>query len=94
MKTFNEYKKKRIEKNPEAFKNYEVEYEEFKLHAIGEMIKEERQKAGLTQSQLAEKMETKKSAISRLEKHCEDIKLSTLMKATQALGKKLEFSFK
>jgi transcriptional regulator with XRE-family HTH domain len=43
----------------------------------------------LTQQQLAKKLETKKSAISRIENHAEDIKLSTLDKFAQALGKTL-----
>ena len=83
-----------MDKHPEAFKGYEVEYEEFKLHAIGEMIKEERKKAGLSQEQLAKVIHTKKSAISRIERHAEDVKVSTLLKVSKALGKKLEFSFR
>lgn len=53
------------------------------------MLKTAREEAGLTQEQLAEKLQTKKSAISRIENHAEDIKLSTLEKFAQALGKKL-----
>jgi hypothetical protein len=37
-------------------------------------------------------MHTKKSAISRIENHAEDIRLSTLEKAAVALGRKLEVS--
>ena len=46
-------------------------------------------KAGLTQEQVTNILNTKKSAISRIENHAEDIKLSTLEKFAQALGKKL-----
>jgi len=42
----------------------------------------------LTQEELAHKLQTKKSAISRIENHAEDIKLSTLKRFAQALGKK------
>jgi HTH-type transcriptional regulator/antitoxin HipB len=35
-------------------------------------------------------MNTKKSAISRIENHAEDIKLSTLEKFAQAIGKTLQ----
>jgi len=53
------------------------------------MLKSAREDAGLTQEELAHKLQTKKSAISRIENHAEDIKLSTLERFAQALGKKL-----
>ena len=53
------------------------------------MLKVAREEAGLTQEQLAKKLNTKKTAISRIENHAEDIKLSTLEKFAQALGKSL-----
>jgi len=43
----------------------------------------------LTQEEGAQKLETKKSAISRIENHAEDIRLSTLRKYARALGKKV-----
>ena len=42
------------------------------------ILKNAREKAGLTQEQVALKLKTKKSAVSRIENHAEDIKLSTL----------------
>ena len=48
----------------------------------------------MTQEQLATLIQTKKTAISRLENHAEDIKLSTLNKVATALGKRLEVSLK
>jgi transcriptional regulator with XRE-family HTH domain len=48
-----------------------------------------REEVGLTQDEVAEKLHTKKSAISRIENHAEDIKLSTLEKFAEALGKTL-----
>ena len=54
------------------------------------MLKTAREEAGLTQEELAEKLHTKKSAISRIENHAEDIKLSTLEKFANALGKRLK----
>ncbi|MDZ7640647.1 MAG: helix-turn-helix transcriptional regulator [Desulfurivibrio sp.] len=51
-------------------KGYESGYEKFK---IGVMFKIAREEAGLTQEQLAEKLKTKKTAISRIENHAEDI---------------------
>ena len=44
---------------------------------LGEMLKEERKKAKLTQEELAEKTGTKKSYISRIEAGKSDIQIST-----------------
>lgn len=43
----------------------------------------------MTQEEVAQKLETKKSTISRIENHAEDIRLSTLHKDPIALGKKV-----
>jgi HTH-type transcriptional regulator/antitoxin HipB len=44
---------------------------------LGEMLKEERKKAKLTQEQLADRTGTKKSYISRIEAGKSDIQIST-----------------
>jgi len=87
MKTLKKYITTRKEHDSKFAENYDKGYEQFK---IGVMLKIAREQAGLTQEQLAKKLKTKKSAISRIENHAEDIKLSTLEKFAQALGKKLE----
>jgi len=51
-----------------------------------------REKSGYTQEELATKLDTKKSAISRIENHAEDIRLSTLEKYARVLGMKLQIS--
>jgi len=66
--------------------NYDRGYEEFK---IGVMLRQAREKAGLTQDQLARKLKTKKTAISRIENHAQDLKLSTLGRVAVALGRRL-----
>jgi len=86
MKTLKTYVAKRKSSDPAFAKGYESGYEEFK---IGVMLKVAREESGLTQEQLAKKLNTKKTAISRIENHAEDIKLSTLEKFAQALGKSL-----
>lgn len=74
----------------EAFaKTFDVGYEEFK---IGVMLRQAREDAGFTQEALAEKLNTKKTAISRIENHAEDIKLSTIERVVAALGKRLKIS--
>jgi HTH-type transcriptional regulator/antitoxin HipB len=60
---------------------------------IGELLKEERSKANLTQEALAEKTGTKKSYISRIENGRADIQLSTLYRLfEQGLNRKLQLS--
>ena len=62
---------------------------------LGEMLKEERAKANLTQAELAEKTGTKKSYISRIENGHADIQLSTLFKLIeQGLNRKLELTIR
>ena len=56
---------------------------------IGEQLKDERLKAGLTQEELAEKIGTKKSFISRVEKGRADIQLSTLVKVFRGVGREI-----
>lgn len=75
-------------KNDRNFaKNYDEGYEQFK---VGVLLREARQSAGMTQEELARRLKTKKTAISRIENHAEDIKLSILEKVASALGKRLQ----
>ena len=91
MEDLDKYIDKRKKKNPKFSQNYDKGYEQFK---IGDLLKQARLDAGLTQLQVAYKLKTGKSAISRIENHAEDIRLSTLVNYAQALGKclKLEVS--
>lgn len=60
---------------------------------IGELIKEERHMAKLTQEQLADRIGAKKSFISRIENGQSDIQLSTLYRLLEfGLGKKVELT--
>lgn len=62
-----------------------------KAFMIGELIKEERRLAKMTQEQLADKIGAKKSFISRIENGQSDIQLSTLYRLLEfGLGKKVE----
>jgi HTH-type transcriptional regulator / antitoxin HipB len=67
-------------------KDFEAGYEEFK---IGLMLRQAREQAGVTQERLAKITRTKKSAISRLENHAEDVRLSTVSRVARALGKRM-----
>ena len=60
---------------------------------ISEMLKEARKAAHITQEQLADKIGTKKSYISRLENGKVDIQLSTLFKIFETgLGRKIQLT--
>lgn len=64
-----------------------------KAFAIGEIIKEERRLANMTQDELADKTGTKKSFISRIENGHSDIQLSTLFKLIElGLGRKVSLT--
>ncbi|ENG7506239.1 helix-turn-helix transcriptional regulator [Vibrio parahaemolyticus] len=53
-----------------------------------------RETAGLTQSQVAERMGTKESNVSRLEKGTGNPTIKTLMKYAKACGCQLDFGFR
>ena len=64
--------------------------EKAQYFVISEMLKDARKDAGMTQEQLAEKVGTKKSYISRLENGKCDIQLSTLYRIFElGLGKQV-----
>ncbi|MCB9222732.1 MAG: helix-turn-helix transcriptional regulator [Crocinitomicaceae bacterium] len=67
--------------------------EDSQIFIISEMLKAARKEAHMTQEELAEKIGTKKSYISRIESGKTDIQLSTLFKIFEiGLGKKLSFN--
>ena len=64
-----------------------------KAFAIGEIIRDARREAKLTQQQLAERTGTKKSFISRIENGHSDIQLSTLYRLMEiGLGKRVNLT--
>lgn len=90
MSDLEKYIKKREKKNPNFRKGVNKEYENLK---IGLLIKKLRLEKGLTQKELAKKLHTTKSAISRLENHADSVRISTLEKVAQALGKEVQINF-
>ena len=69
---------------------YEADSLAFRL---GEMLKEARKEANITQEELAQKTGTKKSYISRIERGKSDIQISTYYKLIEiGLGKNLNIS--
>ncbi len=80
------YVERRKRADTKFAENYESGYQDFK---VGVLLRQAREKAGITQETLARRTKTKKSAISRLENHAEDVRLSTLERVAHALGKSL-----
>ena len=89
MDDLDRYLARRNKIDPEFGRDYAEGYEKFK---VGVLLKQAREEAGLTQEELARRLRTKKSAISRIENHADDIKVSTLERAALALGKRLRIS--
>ena len=89
MSDLKKYIKKRSKIDSEFANDYEIGYNDFK---IGLFLKDLRIRKGLTQEDLANQLNTKKSVISRMENHAEDIRLSTLEKVAKVLGKKIHIS--
>ena len=81
------YIERRKRTDREFAKNFETGYQEFK---IGVLLRQAREEAGVTQELLAKRTKTRKSAISRLENHAEDMRLSTLARVARALGKRVK----
>lgn len=87
MSDLKKYIADRKKKDEEFAIGFDEGYEQFK---IGIVLRQARESAGLTQEDLAKRLKTKKTAISRIENHAEDIKLSTLDRVAKALGKRLQ----
>jgi len=87
MSDITHYIERRSRRDQDFAEGFELGYTDFK---IGVLLRQAREAAGLTQDQVAQKLGTKKSAISRMENHAEDIRLSTLRAYAQAVGAQLQ----
>jgi len=90
MSDLQKYVARRKERDPGFADGFDEGYEKFKL---GFLVKQARLEAGITQEELARLINTYKGNISRIENHGTDVKLSTLQKIAEALGKSLHISF-
>jgi DNA-binding XRE family transcriptional regulator len=86
MSDLQKYITKRKQTDSQFNEGFDSGYQEFK---IGEMLKQARKECGFTQEEIALQLNTKKSAISRIENHAQDIRLSTLQKFAHIMGKEL-----
>jgi HTH-type transcriptional regulator/antitoxin HipB len=87
MSDVKRYIQKRAGRDAEFAYNFEAGYADFK---IGVILRQAREDAGLTQEEMARRLRTKKSAISRIENHADDVRLSTLRRYADAIGANLQ----
>ncbi|MBQ2025217.1 MAG: helix-turn-helix transcriptional regulator [Paludibacteraceae bacterium] len=65
---------------------------ETETFCLAQTLREERKLAGLTQQQLADKIGTKKTYISRIENGQSNIQLNTLFRIFEGLGRKISLT--
>ena len=93
LTTLEEFKEKNYGKRGSKKRDeLEAGYEIFKM---GTLIHDTRLEMGMTQEQLAEKVGTTKSYISKIENNIKEVRISTLQKIVElGLGGHLELSIK
>ncbi len=93
LMTLNEFKDKQYgERGSEKREVLEVGYENFK---IGALLHQARLEKGLTQKELAERVGTTKSYISKVENNIKEVRLSTLQRIVElGFGGELQLSIK
>jgi len=89
MSDVTRYIEERSRRDPDFVKGFDLGYTDFK---IGVLLRQAREAAGLTQEQVARQLGTQKSAISRMENHAEDVRLSTLRSYAKAVGADLHIN--
>jgi HTH-type transcriptional regulator / antitoxin HipB len=87
MSDLQRYIAKRKAADPAFATGFDTGYSDFR---IGVLLRQAREAAGLTQEQVAQQLGTKKSAISRIENHAENVTLSTLKAYADAVGHTLQ----
>jgi DNA-binding XRE family transcriptional regulator len=83
------YMQKRRKRDKDFSAGFENGYRDIK---IGVILRQARETAGLTQEEVATKLHTQKSAISRIENHADDVRLSTIRRYAEAVGSDLQIN--
>lgn len=86
MSDVEQYIEKRKKIDPEFAEDFESGYLSFK---IGVLLAQARVEAGVTQEELARRLNLNKSTIVRIENHAENVGIYILERYAKALGKKL-----
>jgi len=87
MSDVKRYIKKRAKRNKDFAEGLETGYAIF---CVGVVLRQARGKTGLTQEEVERRLNTKKSVISRIENHADDVRLSTIRKYADAVGASLQ----
>lgn len=91
MSDLTKYVEARAARDPEFAEGLEAGYADLK---IGILLRQAREQSGLTQEDVAKQLETKKSAISRIENSTGSIRLSTLERYARAIGWQLSLELR
>jgi transcriptional regulator with XRE-family HTH domain len=83
MTDIEKFIEERKARNPQAWAGFDEEYQRY---AIGLLLAEHRERAGVTLTELAARLDVRKAALSRLENHGEDVRLSTISRYVEATG--------
>lgn len=86
MSDLQKYINKRKRRDAEFAEGFDAGYSNFK---VGVLLRQARERAGMTQDQVARKLRTRKAAISKMENHAEDIAISRIQRYAKVLGKNL-----
>jgi DNA-binding XRE family transcriptional regulator len=89
MSDLQRYVEERIVKDTSFAEGFEEGYANFKL---GVLLRQAREAAGLTQGEIALRLGTQKSTVSKIENHAEDVRLVLLRRYAEVLGKNLYVS--
>jgi len=81
---------KKWRKNPKFVEAYDSMADEFTLASA---VIEARANAGLTQEELAERMDAKQSLVARIESGGQNTTIKTLLRVAEATGTHLKISF-
>lgn len=81
---------KKWRKNPKFVEAYESMADEFELASA---VMDARSSAGLTQEELAERMDAKQSLVARIEAGGQNTTIKTLLRVAEATGTHLKISF-
>jgi transcriptional regulator with XRE-family HTH domain len=84
MSDIEEFISERKARSPRAWAKFE---EKYRRYSIGMLLAEHRERAGFSLSELAKRTKMQKTALSRLENHGEDVRLSTITRYGEATGR-------
>lgn len=90
MDDLDRYINEREDREPGFRQAVEDEFESYKLNLV---LRQLRTESGLTLQELADRIGSKRSTLSRMENHAEDVRFSTIQRIAKACGKKVEIVF-